>query len=515
MRIEHAGLTEYEQAHQRQLDLVGYLQEDPTLDGVCLMLEHPPVFTLGKNGKPDHIGVPASFLEERQIKLLTVERGGEVTYHGPGQLVCYPIIRLKTYGMSVVEYVGALERIMIDTVGYFGIEAGRDERNRGIWIGDCKLGSIGIAVRRGIAFHGLALNVNPDLTPFSWVNPCGLTNVSITSMKEVLGRDISVAEVREVLTTKFLATFSTGQDAADKDSEKDLSDAVPRRRQAKPGWLKKKLPSGPDYERIRRLVGDTKLHTVCSEAHCPNQFECYGKGTATFMIMGERCTRNCRFCAVGHGTIEPLDDNEPERIAAAVAEMGLDYTVLTSVTRDDLPDGGAHHFVKTIAAIRTRCPDTLVEVLIPDLQGDEAALEAICRIHPAVLNHNVETVESLYSQVRPQAIYERSLELLRRVKRNDPDQVTKSGLMVGLGETRDELVKTMGDIRDAGCELLTIGQYLQPSVEQLPVKLYVPPEEFDELRDIGLQLGFKAVASGPHVRSSYRAGHLFRSIKIT
>lgn len=233
------------------------------------------------------------------------------------------------------------------------------------------------------------------------------------------------------------------------------------------------------------------------------------------MIMGDNCTRNCRFCAVAHGAVKPLDPEEPMRIAAAVAEMGLDYAVLTSVTRDDLVDGGAGHFAETIEAIRSRCPETLVEVLISDLQGDLSALEIICRRRPAVLNHNIETVPSLYPVVRPQARYRRSLDLLAGVKQFDLRITTKSGLMVGLGEERDELVQTMRDIRAVGCEILTIGQYLQPTRDHLAVKRFVPPEEFAELCTIAENIGFGAVASGPHVRSSYRAGHLYHSLGAT
>jgi lipoic acid synthetase len=281
----------------------------------------------------------------------------------------------------------------------------------------------------------------------------------------------------------------------------------------KPKWLKKRLPVGAAYESTRRLVADSSLHTVCQEARCPNQFECYGKGTATFMIMGEQCTRNCGFCAVQSGGVEPLDPGEPDRIAAAAAEMGLDYVVLTSVTRDDLPDGGAGHFSRSIQAIRDLRPKTLVEVLIPDFKGNEKALAAVCQARPAVLNHNVETIARLYSTVRPQAGYRRSLSLLERVKQISPDIVTKSGLMVGLGENREEVLQAMQDIRAAGCDLLTIGQYLQPTAAHLPVKRFIPPPEFEELQERAMEIGFLAVASGPHVRSSYRAGHLYHQAR--
>jgi lipoic acid synthetase len=283
-----------------------------------------------------------------------------------------------------------------------------------------------------------------------------------------------------------------------------------QKRTGKPKWLKQRLPTGSGYEKTRRLLKNSGLRTVCQEARCPNQFECFAKGTATFMLMGDNCTRNCRFCAIGHAGVAELDPREPEQIGQAVADMGLRYAVLTSVTRDDLADGGADHFGRTIAAIRRHCPDTLVEVLIPDLQGNRQALELLCARRPAVLNHNVETVASLYAAVRPQAVYERSLELLQRVKGFAGNIAVKSGLMVGLGESRAELVQTMEDIRSTGCDLLTLGQYLQPGREQLEVDRYVPPDEFAEIRKIGLEIGFAGVAAGPHVRSSYQAGELYK-----
>jgi lipoic acid synthetase len=282
-----------------------------------------------------------------------------------------------------------------------------------------------------------------------------------------------------------------------------------KKRCSKPKWLKQRLPKGGEYEKTRQLVKKSQLCTVCQEARCPNQFECFGKGTATFMLMGKSCTRNCRFCAVSHTGAVPLDTDEPAKIAEAVATMELQYAVLTSVTRDDLTDGGADHFVRTIAAITKRCPKSRVEVLIPDFQGNADALHHLCAYPPAVINHNVETVPSLYSRVRPQAIYERSLELLGRIKRFNPAIITKSGLMLGLGESRDELTQTMQDIRGTGCDLLTLGQYLQPTKNNIEVARFVSPEEFEQIREQALALGFKGVAAGPHVRSSYQAEALY------
>lgn len=279
---------------------------------------------------------------------------------------------------------------------------------------------------------------------------------------------------------------------------------------AKPKWLRRSLPTGPEYEKIRQLLKSHDLTTVCQEAKCPNQFECYGKGTATFMILGERCTRNCRFCAVGHQPESLPDPEEPERVAEAVVLLELRYAVVTSVTRDDLADGGASLFAETIQAIRRRSPKTLVEVLIPDLQGDRPALQVLLDAAPDVLNHNIETVAALYRQVRPQAEYRRSLELLRQAKEMHPEIPTKSGIMLGFGETHAELLQTWQDLLAVGVDILTMGQYLQPSAEHLPVQRFVPPEEFAELETEALALGFAGVASGPFVRSSYQAEKLYR-----
>ena len=278
----------------------------------------------------------------------------------------------------------------------------------------------------------------------------------------------------------------------------------------KPKWLRRSLPTGPEYEKIRQLLKSHDLTTVCREAKCPNQFECYGKGTATFMILGERCTRNCRFCAVGHQPDSPPDPEEASRVAEAVVLLGLRYAVVTSVTRDDLADGGASFFAETIRTIRRQSPKTLIEVLIPDLQGDWQALKTILAAGPDVLNHNIETVAGLYPTVRPQAEYNRSLQLLRQAKEIDSRIPTKSGIMLGFGETHGELVRTWRDLLAAGCDILTMGQYLQPSADHLLVQRFLPPEEFADLQQEALDLGFSGVASGPFVRSSYQAEALYR-----
>ena len=278
----------------------------------------------------------------------------------------------------------------------------------------------------------------------------------------------------------------------------------------KPDWLRRRLPAGAEYENIRRLLRGSNLHTVCQEAKCPNQFECFARGTATFMILGDRCSRNCRFCAVRHEAPLPPDPEEPERVAEAVASLGLRYVVITSVTRDDLADGGASVFAATIRAVKQKTPTALIEVLIPDLQGDWEALAAILAAGPHVLNHNIETIPRLYPLVRPQALYLRSLALLAEIKRVMPPMVCKSGMMLGLGESIDEVRQVWSDLRRAGCDILTMGQYLQPSPANLPVDRFLPPEEFTALQDEALSCGFAGVASGPFVRSSYEADKLWR-----
>jgi len=274
---------------------------------------------------------------------------------------------------------------------------------------------------------------------------------------------------------------------------------------ARPEWLKVRLPTGPTYENLRRLMRSKELHTVCEEAHCPNMAECWGAGTATFMILGDTCTRSCGFCAVKTGRPGVVDAEEPRRVGEAVAQMALGHAVVTSVNRDELPDGGAEIFAETIREIRRQSPSTTVEVLIPDFVGRPESLDTVLAARPEILNHNVETVPRLYPRVRPQARYERSLEVLRRTKERAPDLVCKSGIMVGLGETRDEVTATMRDIASQGTDILTVGQYLRPSPVHLPIERYWTPSEFDELRDAGMTMGFRHVEAGPLVRSSYHA----------
>jgi lipoic acid synthetase len=281
----------------------------------------------------------------------------------------------------------------------------------------------------------------------------------------------------------------------------------------KPPWLKRRLPSGPDYEQTRQLIRNGCLHTVCQEAHCPNIFECFSRHTATFLILGGHCTRNCAFCAVSHGSPAPPDPREPDRVAQAAARMGLKYVVITSVSRDDLADGGAGMFAETIRAVQKAIAQVRVEVLIPDFQGHRAALETVLAANPDILNHNIETVPRLYPAIRPQADYRRSLALLQQAARHPSRIPTKSGLMLGLGEQEDEIRATLADLRQTGCRIVTMGQYLQPSQDHHPVVNYVEPQAFEQWRQTALAMGFGQAACGPFVRSSYHAEAVSRHIK--
>ncbi len=285
-------------------------------------------------------------------------------------------------------------------------------------------------------------------------------------------------------------------------------------RERKPSWIRAEFPGGERYAQIVELLRDETLHTVCQEARCPNIGECFNRGTATFMILGDTCTRACGFCAVTSGRPASIDWSEPQRLAAAVERLNLAYVVITSVNRDDVADGGAQIFASCIELIRQRSPDTAVEVLIPDFLGDWRALERVLRARPTVLNHNVETVPRLYPRVRFQARYERSLELLRRAAQWRPRLPTKTGVMLGLGEERQEVTDLLRDLRDVDVELLTVGQYLRPSAKHLPVERYVRPEEFAEVREEALALGFRHVESGPMVRSSYHAEEQARAAQL-
>jgi len=455
-----------------------------------ILLEHPPTITIGKSGNLNNILISDSELEQKKIAIHFSNRGGDVTYHGPGQLVAYPIIEL--YNKDIHWFVRTLLEVVSEILSAHGLKSEFKEGQPGIWVNRKKIASIGIAIRRWIAYHGIALNVNNDLTPFQWINPCGHPEEEMTSMAKELGSISDLGTIQNEFENIFKKRFGF--------------ETLPRTRH--PSWLRLRIGYSKNAERIGTILNELNLNTVCQSACCPNIAECFKRGTATFMILGNHCTRACRFCAVAKGPPEPVDESEPERVAMAIKLMGLSYAIITSVTRDDLPDGGSKQFVDTINAIRQSSPETGIEILIPDFLGSTDALYQVCKARPDILNHNLETVPRLYPSVRPQAEFHRSLDVLKYAAGQGIK--VKSGLMLGLGETETEIYDSLVELHKTGCDILTLGQYLSPSKNHLTVKKYIKPEEFDSWKSIAHQIGFKQVASAPLVRSSYKADELFK-----
>ncbi|HET91788.1 MAG TPA: lipoyl synthase [Chloroflexi bacterium] len=514
------GTVAYEVASRLQEE-VAQARAAGDIGDVLLVLQHPPVITVGRGGGEEDILAPASLLRQAGVRVLPTDRGGRATYHGPGQLVVYPILTLPDG--DLYNYIWRLEEAVVRLLNSYGLPTGRLDEHPGVWVnpstgsghGGGKIAAVGLAVRDGITRHGLALNVAPRMAHFDLLIPCGITDHGVTSMERELGQAPGLAEVTDRFVRAFAEVF--GCQVVEEDPE-TLRVFKTRRvlEEEQPFWLWQRVSAGAEIAvgRMERLLADLSLHTVCQEARCPNVAECFGRGTATFMILGDTCTRGCRFCAVKRGRPTPLDrlDNEPERVAEAAARLGLRHVVVTSVTRDDLPDGGASRFAATVQAMRCRLLDAAVEVLIPDFNGSCAALEVVLDARPDVLNHNLETVPRLYPQVRPGADYRRSLGVLAWAKTRAPQVTTKSGLMLGLGERTAEVLQVLYDLRQAQCDLLTLGQYLQPTARQFPVARYVPPAEFDWYREKAEAFGFRGVAAGPLVRSSHRAEDLWAAV---
>lgn len=520
LRIRCLGRVPYGEARLLQ----GALHAG-TDDDYLLLLEHPHVFTLGVRGDAAHVLVdPPSVGAE----LIRTDRGGDVTYHGPGQLVVYPVLSVPTGPASVPRHVSAVEQVAIDALASFGLSAGRLPEYPGVWIdpegpSPRKIAAVGIRISRGRSMHGLALNVDPDLAWFRRIVPCGIADKDVTSLRAE-GVDASLAEVAEAVMAAAVRRWSphgpvdrqdVGTWARHRGSASGPAlrirlhqagvdpDAGIALRSPKPPWLRAPAHMGPGFHALRRTVRSLDLVTVCEEAGCPNIFECWAEGTATFMINGDRCTRACGFCLVDTSRPLPLDEGEPERVASAVARLGLAHAVVTAVARDDLGDGGAAAFAATVAAVRRRCPGVAVELLIPDFKGDEHSLTTVFASRPDVLNHNLETVARLQRAVRPSAGYARSLAVLARAKA--AGLTTKSGLVLGMGEEEHEVVAALVDLAAVGVDIVTLGQYLRPTASHVPVARWWSPADFERIADKARGFGFAHVQASPLTRSSYHA----------
>ena len=510
-------------------------------ENYLLLMEHFPVFTLGVNGDESNILVEPS---EIGAEVIRIKRGGDVTYHGPGQLVGYPILTVpgkRGGGMADTSaYVNSVEQLIIDALEELGLpNCGRIAKYPGVWVdpngnSPRKVAAIGVRLSRGRSMHGFAINVKPDMSYFDAIVPCGIKEMEVTSLHQE-GISLNLKEVTDVISELAAERWSEGRldrsDVAWRIRSQDLSPftrgegpgsrklnvnstnytakstesltATKVQLKRKPEWMKVKAEFGPEYRKIKQTMRTNQLVTVCEEAGCPNIYECWKDGTATFMILGDRCTRACGFCLIDTQKPFPPDFDEPQRVADAVNSMGLDYAVVTMVARDDLPDGGAQQVANTVAAIRKTNPSTSIEVLISDLKGSPDDLEKVFASSPDVLNHNVETVPSLQRTVRPSASYARSLAVLCHAKQHG--LMTKTSIMLGLGETEEEVHILLKDLSRIGVDIVTLGQYLSPTSNHLPVERWWTPEEFQEFKTYGESLGIAHVESSPLTRSSYHA----------
>jgi len=528
LRVRWIGRVAYREA----LELQTALFENGS-ESHLLLLEHPHVFTYGpraeldKNLKCEPAAVGADFV--------AVKRGGDITYHGPGQLVGYPILNIDN-AIGASQHVCEVEQLVIDTLTEIGVRgAGRMEGFAGVWLDVGtdrvrKISAIGVRLAHGRTMHGFALNIDPDMTYMrEHIVPCGIGEFPVTSLREE-GFDVSMKDVVDIVARlaaekwgggatdrqdvawvhrpEDLSRFSRGEGPgepvrllgrlADAGVESGLDIA-----NRKPEWLRPRVNIGEDVLRIKRTLADLDLVTVCEEAGCPNLSECWKDGTATFMVLGERCTRACGFCLVDTRKPEAPAVDEAARVAEAVDRMGLSYAVLTMVARDDLADGGFAHVADCVRTIRERTPHTKVETLVSDAKGDASSIDLLVAARPDVFNHNIETVARLQRAVRPSAGYARSLGVLARAK--SAGLVVKSGLVLGMGETVEEVDGCLADLAGIGVDIVTIGQYLRPTSNHLPVARWIHPDEFARWKTLGEELGIGHVESSPLTRSSYHA----------
>lgn len=538
LNIRWLGKLPYSEAYDLQLGLHRSVSQEDSKDDYLLLLEHNNVITSGRSSKENNLLVSKGQLHELGIEYFETDRGGDITYHGDGQLIGYPIIRLSD-PKKVIPFVRNLENVIIDSLRKFKIDSFTKEDDTGVWTAKGKIASVGIKVSKWTTYHGFSLNIFDSLDGYQLINPCGNQSEQITSIHQ-FNPDISFEEVASEISDNFVKIFGYA------NTDRQFSQFTPRQLKRtkefnidqmvkdgvfkinqnkipvtvrgvlpsepkRPEWMKVKANLGSDYVSLKNLLSEKKLNTVCEEASCPNIYECWSMGTATFMIMGDVCTRACGFCDVKTGRPGELDLGEPLRVAESVQAMNLTHAVITSVNRDDLEDGGSMFFADTIRAVKDKNSHCDVEVLVPDFKGLRSAIQNIIDASPEVFNHNLETVPRLQREIRTAASYGRSLSLLEYVKKQGFMGKTKTGLIVGMGETKEEVISVLKDLSKIEVDIVTIGQYLRPTAKHRPIDRYATIEEFEDYKIIGESYGIPHVESGPLVRSSYHAKDSFAS----
>ncbi len=491
------GLSDYREVLQLQQEMHEKRRLDEMPDTI-LIVEHTPVITLGARQSANKLQASCEELAERNIDVVESRRGGGTTAHNPGQLVFYPILNLKQLGLDISTYIRKLEEIGIKLLEQLGLNAERRKGFPGLWVENKKIASIGVRVSKFVTYHGMAINIQNDLSIFDFITPCGLDNIEMTSLLKETGKQHPMNQIKEKLKELLIKHFSDEQ----------TSPPIVRRssRGKLPPWLRRPLPTGETFHHTEQVLSSLGLETICNSANCPNRGQCWERGTATVLILGNVCTRNCKFCSVAVGKPALPDPTEPARLAEMAKQMDLKYLVITSVNRDDLPDGGAGHFRNCINTVRQKCPDMRFEILTPDFRNCQVkAIKTLSDALPFVFAHNVETVPYLYPVARAGGNYQRSLNLLKLTKESYDNVQTKSSIMLGLGETDAEIEQVLRDLRNVDCDRITIGQYLKPSKDSLEVIQYIPPSKFDFWRQRAIEMGFSWVISSPFARSSYFA----------
>ena len=539
LNIRWLGKLPYGEAYILQKGLHSATSQESSPFDYLLLLEHNNVVTIGRSGDINNLLVSKNILNENNIEFFETDRGGDITFHGDGQLIGYPIIRLDD-PKKVVPFVRKIENVIIDTLAELSIEAFSKTDDTGVWTKEGKIASIGIKVSKWTTLHGFSLNISENTKGFDFINPCGSSNEHVVSIQQY-DETVSFKEVTEIISRKFVEIFkyekvdkqfsqftprqlkkkkefhidqlvNNGVFNASKNSVPITLNSSIKSEPERPEWMKVKANLGKDYLSLKSLIKEKRLNTVCEEASCPNIYECWSMGTATFMIMGDTCTRACGFCDVNTGKPCDLDMDEPYRVAESVKIMGLTHAVITSVNRDDLDDGGSAFFAKTIDEVRLKNNQTSIEVLIPDFKGSKEAIDNIINANPEVLNHNLETVPRLQREIRTAASYGRSLALLQYAKESHFLGKTKTGLIVGMGEEFEEVISVLKDLSRINIDIVTIGQYLRPTQRHRLIDRYVSEEEFEQYKTIGQELGIPHIESGPLVRSSYHAKDSFASV---